>query len=182
MRCERRSVIVVLPAGSRLSTRKSEATMRIVGMDSLGSGRGDRRHPPLCHRAQLVAYLGLNPTVRQSGEGPTYHGRITKQGRGYAPGMVEAAWAAARSVGPLRAFLLRVSGRRGQHVAAVATARKLATIAWHMLRRGEDYVWVRPALHARKLRELELRSGSPSRCGQKGTAYEHATEPPHLTH
>ena len=75
----------------------------------------------------LVAYLGLNPSVHQSGEGPAHHGRITKQGRGQARGMlVEAAWAAARSPGPLRAFFLRVSARRGQHVAAVATARKIA--------------------------------------------------------
>jgi transposase len=29
---------------------------------------------------KLVSYLGLNPSVRQSGEGPAYHGRITKQG------------------------------------------------------------------------------------------------------
>jgi transposase len=41
---------------------------------------------------QLVSYLGLNPNVRQSGPGPAYHGRITKQGRGHARGMpVEAA-------------------------------------------------------------------------------------------
>ena len=50
----------------------------------------------------LVSYLGLNPSVRQSGPGPAYHGRITKQGRGHARGMlVEAAWggcASARSV------------------------------------------------------------------------------------
>ena len=31
---------------------------------------------------RLVSYLGLNPSVRQSGPGPAYHGRITKQGRG----------------------------------------------------------------------------------------------------
>ncbi|WP_442870073.1 transposase, partial [Bradyrhizobium sp. CCBAU 45394] len=29
---------------------------------------------------RLVSYLGLNPSVRQSGEGSAYHGRITKQG------------------------------------------------------------------------------------------------------
>jgi len=37
---------------------------------------------------RLVAYLGLNPSVRQSGEGPAYHGRIAKQGRGHARGML----------------------------------------------------------------------------------------------
>ena len=42
---------------------------------------------------KLVSYFGPNPSVRQSGEGPEYHGRITKQGRGQARGMlVEAAW------------------------------------------------------------------------------------------
>jgi transposase len=33
---------------------------------------------------KLVSYLGLNPSVRQSGPGPAHHGRITKQGRGHA--------------------------------------------------------------------------------------------------
>jgi transposase len=44
---------------------------------------------------RLVSYLGLNPRVRQSGGQPASHGRITKQGRAHARGMlVEAAWVA----------------------------------------------------------------------------------------
>ena len=106
---------------------------------------------------KLVSYLGLNPSVRQSGPGPAYHGRITKQGRGHARGMlVEAAWAAARAPGPLRAFFLRVRARRGQHVAAVATARKLAVVIWHLLTKGESYAWARPSLHAKKLWQVKL--------------------------
>ena len=121
---------------------------------------------------KLVSYLGLNPSVRQSGPGPAYHGRITKQGRGHARGMlVEAAWAAARAPGPLRAFFLRVRARRGQHVAAVATARKLAVLIWHLLSKGESYVWARPALHARKLRDLELKAGYKAARGQRGAAH-----------
>jgi transposase len=121
---------------------------------------------------RLVSYLGLNPSVRQSGPGPAYHGRITKQGRGHARGMlVEAAWAAARAPGPLRAFFLRVRARRGQHVAAVATARKLAIVIWHLLTKGESYVWARPSLHARKLRDLELKAGHRPTHGQKGVAH-----------
>jgi transposase len=53
----------------------------------------------------------------------------------------------------------------------VAVARKLAVIIWHLLTRGEDYAWLRPALHAKKLRELELRAGEPARRGQRGAAY-----------
>jgi transposase len=121
---------------------------------------------------KLVAYLGLNPSVHQSGDGRARHGRITKQGRTHARTMlVEAAWQAVRGPGPLRAFYQRVAARRGPHIAAVAVARKLAVIAWHLLRRGEDYAWVRPALHAKKLRDLELRSGLPARRGQRGPAY-----------
>ena len=121
---------------------------------------------------KLVSYLGLNPSVRQSGPGPAYHGRITKRGRGHARGMlVEAAWVAARVPGPLRAFFLRIRARRGQHVAAVATARKLAVLIWHMLRRNEDYAWLRSALHARKIRDIELAAGHPARRGQRGAAY-----------
>lgn len=121
---------------------------------------------------KLVSYLGLNPSVRQSGPGPAYHGRITKQGRGHARGMlVEAAWAAARAPGPLRAFFLRIRARRGQHVAAVATARKLTVIIWHLLTKGESYVWARPSLHAKKLRDLELKAGHKAARGQKGAAY-----------
>jgi transposase len=121
---------------------------------------------------RLVAYLGLNPSVHQSGEGRPRHGRITKQGRTHARTMlVEAAWQAGRGPGPLRAFFQRISSRRGPHVAAVAVARKLCVIIWHLLTRGEDYAWVRPALHAKKLRDLELRSGEPARRGQRGPAY-----------
>jgi transposase len=121
---------------------------------------------------KLVSYLGLNPSVRQSGPGPAYHGRITKQGRGHARGMlVEAAWAAVRAPGPLRAFFLRIRARRGQHVAAVATARKLAVLTWHLVSKGESYAWARPALHARKLRDLELKAGLPAKRGERGAAH-----------
>ncbi|GAV36029.1 transposase IS116IS110IS902 family protein [Roseomonas sp. TAS13] len=126
---------------------------------------------------QLVAYIGLNPSVRQSGEGPAYHGRITKHGRSQARTMlVEAAWVASRSPGPLRAFVERVARRRGKPIAAVAVARKLAVIVWHMLSKGEDYGGVRPALHARKLRDLELRAGQPSQRGRRGNAHAYNLE------
>lgn len=123
---------------------------------------------------KLVAYLGLNPSVRQSGEGPAYHGRITKQGRGHARGLlVEAAWAASRSPGPLRAFHRRITARRGKNIAAVATARKLTMIIWHMLTKATDYIWVRPALMSRKIRAVELRAGAPANRAQRGAAYDY---------
>jgi transposase len=123
---------------------------------------------------KLVAYFGLNPSVRQSGEGPAYHGRITKRGCSHARHLlVEAAWQTVRSPGPMHAFYERVRARRGNHIAAVAVARKLAALAWRLLSKGEDYAWARPALLARKIRALELCAGLPARRGQKGASYDY---------
>jgi transposase len=89
--------------------------------------------------------------------GPAYHGRISRQGRAHARAMlVEAAWSIATQPGPLRAFFNRVKERRGQQIAAVATARKLAVLIWHLLTNEEDYAWIRPAPMQWKIRELEL--------------------------
>src|SRR6266566_3562950 len=58
---------------------------------------------------KLVSYVGLDPRVRQSGEGPARHGHISKQGSSEARHMLcEAAWVAVRTPGPLRAFYERV--------------------------------------------------------------------------
>jgi transposase len=118
---------------------------------------------------RLVAYLGLHPRVRQSGGQPASHGRITKAGSAHARGMlVEAAWSAARTPGPLRAFYQRVANRRGVQVAVVATARKLVVVCWHLVNSGQDYGYARPSLVARKRRTLELRAGARSARGYGG--------------
>jgi len=115
---------------------------------------------------KLVSYLGLNPSVHQSGDRPAFHGHITRRGRGHARAMlVEAAWALAPAPGPLSSFFQRISKKRGPQVAAVATARKLAVLIWHMLTKDEDYAWSRPALVQWKLRQLELKAGHASRRG-----------------
>lgn len=126
---------------------------------------------------KLESYFGLNPRVRQSGDRPAYHGSITKQGRVHARSMlVEAAWVASGVPGPLRAFFIRIKDKRGKQVAAVATARKLAVIVWHMLSKNEDFTWNRPALLQWKLRKLELTAGYPSRRGgkQRGPAADYS--------
>jgi transposase len=116
----------------------------------------------------LVGYLGLSPRVRQSGIEPAKHGRISKQGPGPVRGLlVEAAWHAARSTGPLHAFHQRVAARRGANIATVAVARKLVVVAFHMLRRGEGYAFGRPSLHREKLRRYELMLGAPRQQGKR---------------
>ncbi len=123
---------------------------------------------------RLVSYLGLNPRVSQSGNSPAKHGRITKAGRSQARGMlVEAAFAASRSPGPLRAFYKRIKNRRGFQVAIVATARKMTVLCWHLVTKDQDYVFARPGLSARKRRNLELVAGYPRQVAKRGVAYDY---------
>ena len=122
---------------------------------------------------KLLSYLGLNPRVHQSGAGAAHHGRISKVGRSHARAMlVEAAWAAAKAPGPLHAFFVRIRARRGHQVAAVAVARKLTVLCWHMLTKETDYLWARPSLVAHKRRGMELQAGRPQAKGNsRGPAY-----------
>jgi len=139
---------------------------------------GDVRRFPSAR--QLVSYLGLDPRVRQSGPEPARHGRISKQGPGETRHvLVEAAWHAARTTGPLRAFHERIAVRRGRNIATVAVARKLAVIAWHMLSRGEDYAFARPSLTREKIRKLELATGAERRKGKRNPVRIFATPAQH---
>lgn len=122
---------------------------------------------------KLVSYSGLNPRVHQSGLGAAHHGRISKIGRSPARAMlVEAAWAAAKAPGPLHAFFVRIRARRGHQVAAVAVARKLTVLCWHLLTKEEDYLWARPSLVAHMVCGMELQAGKPQKKGNsRGPAY-----------
>ena len=156
------------PAVKRLLTITG---VNLIVAAGLVAAIGDVRRFP--DPQKLVSYVGLNPRVRQSGLGLAQHGRISKRGRSHARAMlVEAAWAASKAPGPLCAFFLRSRARRGHQIAAVAVARKLAVLCWHLLTKGTDYQWARPALVANKLRAMELQAGQPVRKGNKrGAAY-----------
>jgi transposase len=105
---------------------------------------------------KLMAYLGLDPKVRQSGDAPARSGRISKRGSAAARwALVEAAWSVVLQPGPLHGFYERTRARRGHGKAIVATARKLAVLFWCMLCRGEDYAHQQPSLTNKKLRRLE---------------------------
>jgi transposase len=120
---------------------------------------------------QLVSYLGLDPRVRQSGNGPARHGRISKAGASETRHMLgEVAWKVMMTPGPLRAFFERVRARRGAQIAATATARKLTVLFWTMLTREQDYAFGRPAMTRNKIRKLELLTGAPSQKGRHGIA------------
>jgi transposase len=111
---------------------------------------------------KLVAYLGLDPRVKQSGDAPARSGRISKRGSPMARwALVEAAWSAVLQPGPLHGFYERTKARRGHGKAIVATARKLAVLFWCMLTTDEDYAHQQPSLTRKKLRRLEITAGAP---------------------
>ena len=160
----------VASADRALASPEMRRLMTLPGVSSVTAAAllaaiGDiARFPTPRH---LVSYLGLDPRVRQSGSEPARHGRISKQGPGEVRHLlVEAAWHAARTYGPLRAFYERVRSRRGAQVAVVAVARKLVVVAWHMLTRSEDYAFARPSLVREKLRRAELLVGAERRQGR----------------
>lgn len=83
---------------------------------------------------QVAAFLGLAPRVYSSGD-TRRNGRITKCGSKLMRWMlVQSAWSAIRASANLRISFANIGRRRGQKTAIVAIARKLATIAYHVLK------------------------------------------------
>ena len=89
---------------------------------------------------QVQAYLGLVPSENTSGRRRL--GAITKHGNSYARSMlVEAGWSILRQrrSDPLKAWGTALARRKGNKVAAVALARRIAGILWAMWRDGTVY-------------------------------------------
>src|SRR5438552_3268740 len=85
------------------------------------------------HSKKLVAYLGLNPSVSQSGnfEGS---GALKRHGRGALRALlIQSGKKLLEVKNPLQKWGLAVASRRGRNKAAVAVARKLCVALWHVL-------------------------------------------------
>jgi len=120
---------------------------------------------------QAAAYLGLVPSTRQSAD-KCYHGPITKRGNNQARWMlIQAAQQLGKNPGPLGHFFRRLKQRKNHNQAVVATARKLAMIAWHMLHHNEPYRYALPTPTQAKLATLRVRATGELRRGgvSKGT-------------
>ena len=74
-----------------------------------------------------------------------------------------------------RCYHPMMPGARASATSASSTASGASktVIIWHLLTKHEDYDWVRQALHAKKLRDLELRAGYPEQRGQRGRSYDY---------
>jgi transposase len=103
----------------------------LVTLYGLIAAVGDVRR--FAHSKKPVAYLGLNPSVSQSGnyEGST---ALKRHGKGALRALlIQSGKRLLQVKNPLQKWGLAVAARRGRNKAAVAVARKLAVAVWHLL-------------------------------------------------
>lgn len=103
----------------------------LVTMYGLSAAIGDVTR--FSQSKKLVAYLGLNPSVCQSGnfEGST---ALKRHGKGALRALlIQSAKKLLQVDNPLQKWGLAVAARRGRNKACVAVARKLCVALWHLL-------------------------------------------------
>lgn len=137
-------------------SREVQLAMTVPGLDVVGASLlvllidDVSRFPTKKH---LASYLGLVPSLHQSGKTERY-GHITKRGSREARRVLnQAAWTVVRKYKEtsLFAFFERIEKRRGTQIAITALSRKLTTLLWEVLTRGEPCRAGRAATIARKL-------------------------------
>lgn len=109
--------------------------------------------------AKLAAYAGLVPSTYASG-GKVYHGRLLPMSNKWLRwAFVEAAWVAIRGSAYCKSFFERRKMNKGPHTAAIALARRLSEIVWHVLTEGRSYE-ERPAPVRRKIMKKGISSAA----------------------
>ncbi len=113
---------------------------------------------------RLVAYIGLQPTVKQSGINE-YHGRTSRKGRKDLKALLVQAAQAVISKGhtDLSTWGQALSHRRGKNIAVIATARKLVNYVWYLMRGFFVPLQALSNTHLTKLRKLATVIGSEQR-------------------
>ena len=89
----------------------------------------------------LVAFAGIDPTVRQSGEFSSTHNHMSKRGSPYLrPAIFRAAPTCSFHNSPLNAYSQKKREQGKHHLTATgAVARKLTTVIYAVLRDGKPY-------------------------------------------
>jgi transposase len=107
----------------------------------------------------LTSWAGLCPGNHESA-GKRYSGRTRKGNEALRRALTEAAHAAGKSKNTyLGGLYRRLAGRLGRKKAAIAVARRILVIIYHMLKRNEEYKELGLAYfdeHERELAEKRL--------------------------
>ena len=91
--------------------------------------------------ASLVAYAGIDPTVKQSGEFNSTHNHMSKRGSPYLRHAIfTSAATCAFHDSPMNAYYKKKRDQGKHHLTATgAVARKLTTVIYAVLRDGKPY-------------------------------------------
>lgn len=105
--------------------------INLITLYGVAAAVGDVRR--FTQSKKLVAYLGLNPSVSQSGNFQG-SGALKRHGRGALRALLIQSGKKLLEVNnPLQKLALAVAARRGRNKAAVAVARKLCVALWHLM-------------------------------------------------
>ncbi|HUT84475.1 MAG TPA: IS110 family transposase [Thermodesulfobacteriota bacterium] len=89
--------------------------------------------------SKLASYAGLVPSTYASG-GRIFHGKLLPMSNKWLRwALVEAAWGSIRTSPYCRIFFENHKRRKGPHTAAIALARRLSEIIWHVLTEKRAY-------------------------------------------
>jgi len=90
--------------------------------------------------SKLHSYAGVIPSTHSSGQ-RIYQGKMTREGNRWLRwAAVEAVWPAIRHDQGLQLFYLKYASRKKANAAKVATARRLLTIIYKLLKEERNYV------------------------------------------
>jgi len=126
----------------------------------------------------LAAYFGLVPRVKQSAD-HCYYGSITKVGNNQVRKMLVLAARNLRThPGPLGAYFRRMAKHKHINLAATATARKMVTVAYLILKNGEPYRYAQPATTSQKFGQLHMLATQSKRVAVRVEAQPGEPVPP----
>jgi transposase len=105
---------------------------------------------------KLVAYAGLAPSKRDSGDAHRNGGHITRQGSKWLRYIiVETANTSTRCDDRIGRFYKRIAERRGPQKARVAAAKEMLVIICYMLIKNEPYRTMNMEVVERKYKKME---------------------------
>ncbi len=89
--------------------------------------------------SKLASYTGLVPSTYASG-GRIFHGKLLPMSNKWLKwALVEAAWGSIRTSPYCRVYFENRKRQKGPHTAAIALARRLSEIIWHVLKENRVY-------------------------------------------
>jgi transposase len=89
--------------------------------------------------SKLASYTGLVPSTYASG-GKLFHGKLIPMSNKWLRWvLVEAVWASIRTSPYCRVYFESHKRHKGPHTAAIALARRLSVIIWHVLSENRVY-------------------------------------------